>query len=450
MTYRAGTLGMAMALAWLAAAAPLGCGPSSDGPDSGPILIVSPDGGRSLDGAPRQDAKNDSSRRDAKGDAPRDTGHASDATASDTGTDVSSGFDGTFDTGFDAGFDASFDAGLCSAASCPGTTCCGTQCVDTTSDPVNCGQCFAECGDSTTCDTGACVVTACSATTENYGCLISAGVHGTCCGGSCQPFSTKSDPSNCGGCGHICPTGGTCGVGADGIACYVGDAGVSYCMTNADCPAGDICAGQFCLSPKCPSGSDGNACGLGTSPPEGICCAETCVSEYLDDNNCGGCGIVCGSGSFCAEGECMPVPSCATSPAGSLCPISAGVDGSCCEGSCIDLKTSAQSCGQCGEACPGGATCSAGQCLAPDGGTATCSATAGCPSGSLCLGDYRCVKEACGAADDGADCPFGPGQAGTCCGTHCINRNADPSIAAPAPAAPLAFLTSRGGDSSSD
>jgi Collagen triple helix repeat (20 copies) len=42
---------------------------------------------------------------------------------------------------------------------------------------------------------------------------------------------------------------------------------------------------------------DGNACGGGT------CCAGACVDERIDPNNCGGCGVTCGTG--CAAGACV-------------------------------------------------------------------------------------------------------------------------------------------------
>jgi hypothetical protein len=83
----------------------------------------------------------------------------------------------------------------------------------------------------------------------------------TSCGGDC--VDTKSDPSNCGGCGKRC------------------------------------CAGQLCA---------GGACTTGCPPPRIVCVDPSvgcpmCADPTVDPKNCGGCGNVCPSG-VCIDGSC--------------------------------------------------------------------------------------------------------------------------------------------------
>jgi hypothetical protein len=80
------------------------------------------------------------------------------------------------------------------------------------------------------------------------------------CSDSC--VDTESDPTNCGGCGTVCPAG-------DG-------------------------------SPVCESGECSVLCGAGLSP-----CGSSCVDLTTDPNNCGSCGNGCLAGLLCLGGSCL-------------------------------------------------------------------------------------------------------------------------------------------------
>jgi hypothetical protein len=375
---------------------------------------------------------------DGRADGPADGGRGPDST---TGADSGASADATLDsasfdsTTFDTGFfpdtaapDVALgDTGFCTSSSCsPGTTCC-ELCVDTTTDPNNCGGCFQECDQAATCDQGACVWSSCTVADNSGPCLISPGVHGTCCGGTCKAIDTKTDPANCGGCGNVCPIGSICNNG-----CTAPDGGFATCMTDGGCPPGDICnpgSQQSCLPTTCGPGSDDNPCGLSpTFYGQAKCCSQTCVDPSSDDNNCGTCGNVCQAGTFCNEGSCAAIVSCAGSPVNTACPFAPNVIGRCCGGACVDYSTDSQNCEQCGAACPNGASCKTGGCGEPDGGLPDCYDQPGtCPAGDVCYGN-SCVRLQCAAGvDDGKLCGFGPNKSGTCCGGACVDPTSDPN-----------------------
>ena len=374
--------------------------------------LLTGDAGRSShDAAP--DGKHDS-RVDARGDAAQDVAHTFDAPMNVDGPAEAS----------EAGEASQVDGGSCGAGpGCPdGTTCCSGSCCDSTQ----------------ACDQGECVATTCAGEVTNHEpCLLSAGVHGTCCGGLCKQVDIATDPNNCGGCGFICPTGGAiCGVSGQGPpgqpVCTSPSGALVGCEPAAGCPAGDVCgpSGFYCLAPSCGAGSDGNACALSapsSSGPgqSGTCCGQVCLDGSHDDNNCGGCGTVCQTGTFCSGNTCLPTPSCGTAPPGTSCPASLGDVGSCCEKSCVNLSQDSQNCGGCERVCPVGTSCGPAGCTTSDGGTASCDAPGGCPPGYSCFGAI-CLVEVCGAADEGSECAFGNGAQGTCCNSACINIMTNP------------------------
>jgi hypothetical protein len=69
---------------------------------------------------------------------------------------------------------------------------------------------------------------------------------------------TSSSATNCGACGHVCPTGGAC------------------------------VAGQCTCPPAAP-----------------LACNGTCVNPTVDPANCGQCGHVCAPGHTCVAGSCV-------------------------------------------------------------------------------------------------------------------------------------------------
>lgn len=139
----------------------------------------------------------------------------------------------------------------------------------------------------------------------------------TLCAGVC--VDTRTNLSNCGTCGTMCPARSnataTCAAGACGIACTTGFAN---CDSNAT-----------------------NGC-------------ETDVRANV--NNCGTCGTVCparpNAAAACTAGVC-----------GLTCATGFGnCDGNVTNGCETDTRTSALHCGTCGTACPSG-VCEAGVCL---------------------------------------------------------------------------------------
>ena len=77
------------------------------------------------------------------------------------------------------------------------------------------------------------------------------------------------DPSNCGGCGVVCPSG--------------------------------ICQSGFCYEDSFESDSAASPCG-----PAELLCNGVCVFAGSDPYNCGFCGNVCASG-VCDGGGCVEI-----------------------------------------------------------------------------------------------------------------------------------------------
>lgn len=83
-------------------------------------------------------------------------------------------------------------------------------------------------------------------------------------------------------------------------------------------------------------------------------CFGSCVDIETDLNNCGGCGVVCGSSDGCFGGTCVAPPP--SSPCG------AGL--TTCGGECVSISRHAGHCGACFNSCPLGASCRRGVCCA--------------------------------------------------------------------------------------
>ncbi|HEY1818230.1 MAG TPA: hypothetical protein VGG74_38075 [Kofleriaceae bacterium] len=96
------------------------------------------------------------------------------------------------------------------------------------------------------------------------------------------------------------------------------------CTHDTDCPTGHVCKSQACV-PGCDTEAE---CTTGES-----CCNHQCIPTDADPNNCGACGVTCGSG------------------------------GACCSGTCSTLDTDAD-CGACGSACGSADFCSSMACVA--------------------------------------------------------------------------------------
>lgn len=120
----------------------------------------------------------------------------------------------------------------------------------------------------------------------------------TAADGSPECSDLKTDPQNCGFCGHSCQ-GGTCSGGQ---------------CTN--CPPGLTACGGSCVdvtTDPANCGTCGNDCSVGCDAPTCPCCSGTCSDLLFDDNNCGACGSPCPENTFCFLGGCVdPEATCQT------------------------------------------------------------------------------------------------------------------------------------------
>jgi len=135
-------------------------------------------------------------------------------------------------------------------------------------------------------------------------------------------------------------------------------------------------------------------------------CEDGCKFYLTDPDNCGGCGIQCGTFEVCVDGTCEPD-----------CPEGLTL----CGDECVDTDVDLRHCGGCDNACGDNDICDAGTCVEcrPPEGTA-------CPIPGLPF-QAECVRihqdpfncGACGVRCDLLSCPSG-GE-GTCSqGNSCI------------------------------
>jgi hypothetical protein len=197
----------------------------------------------------------------------------------------------------------------------PAQKCCGGRCADPQTDVKNCGGCDMACG-------------AIHAAASCVG--------GQCMSGKCDPgwgdcnndakdgceSNLHSDPTNCTACGAKCTIPNAYAACADG-----------------------------CYTAACQWGFDD--CNM--NPMDG------CETSVLSDkNNCGGCGKPCANlanaMSTCANGSCM-LTSCNQG--------FADCDNNPQTGCEVNIFTSANNCGKCGNVCPQGLVCTNGGCTCP-------------------------------------------------------------------------------------
>jgi hypothetical protein len=182
----------------------------------------------------------------------------------------------------------------------------------------------------------------------------------TKCGDTC--VDTTSDTSNCGACGTVCPTGGTC----SGSACS--------CGTLTDCTSSNSCADLT---------SDTNNCGA---------CGATCPTSCV--------GKKCSNACTLFGNECPSGQTCYLNPSDTLWATT-----------CRALGSSAI-----GEPCTHGNDCAAGLgCFAQNNVTwcwQLCDATHPCPNSATChqnanipnAGGYCTTASACSQANFTVQC----------------------------------------------
>jgi hypothetical protein len=195
------------------------------------------------------------------------------------------------------------------------------------------------------------------------------------------------------------------------------------------CHPGKVCrhGTGFCNDAgRCCDTMDGDvACGSNCCefPTQACCDGQTCT-DLTQNDNCGGCGIVCSGGRTCQDLVC-------TCPAGTTD----------CGGECVNTQSDDNNCGACGNACHGGESCQNGVCACPSGKTdcsGTCTDTnsddANCGAcGNACAADETCFAGRCGCPDatqldcngqctDGFSDPNNCGRCGNVCqaGQNCV------------------------------
>ena len=234
----------------------------------------------------------------------------------------------------------------------------------------------------------------------------------------------RTDRSNCGACGSVCPSDGLGNI----YACVEGRCVLQCEDFNLDCDgivdngcethpsSNDNCGGcgVECLDPERPCVAQPGyhglyACGC---PNDGLYCPRGayCADSQNDDSNCGGCGVGCdplgdGEPPFddtvyygCKGGECGHLK-CTFGNADCDKDIDNG---------CETRITTSQNCGACGHVCPAGQDCRF------DGPSNTFQCK--CPSGETLCG-ARCEDDVCyGECKDLTSDPHNCGGCGVDCG----------------------------------
>ncbi len=163
---------------------------------------------------------------------------------------------------------------------------CGGVCVNVASDAGNCGSCGHACGPNESCQGGVCQSSVVS-----------------CAPGACEDANpcTQDVCLADGSCSHSAANGGACD---DGNACTTGDscqAGVCTGGTPISCPSVANAVAGTCSTT---TGACSYSCFAGFGNCDGSNANGCEVNLSSDVSNCGGCGVSCGPGRFCASGIC--------------------------------------------------------------------------------------------------------------------------------------------------
>lgn len=318
------------------------------------------------------------------------------------------------------------DDGICA---CPeGWRECRGICVDPSADPRHCGGCGAACGAGERCEEGTCAdVDECAEDIfecpgEHIGCEDRPGGYACVCdpgygwnGEECVDLDECASPMT-----NDCLVG-ACVNTDGGFDCECPD---GYVGDGKTCDDADECESQDCgpngtcrntiggFTCDCDPGyrfdavdscEVANACQAGILAPDERWCGGACRTVATDVNHCGDCGVSCGSGGTCSDGNCVCDGSL------SFCP----------QAGCVNLQSDRNHCDACGAACPTGAGCVSGQCICPVDQIA-CNdicVSLGTTANCLSCGDGCATGASCQAS--GCACP---GGAPDICDGLCVNR----------------------------
>jgi hypothetical protein len=290
------------------------------------------------------------------------------------------GDDGSIGDGTVEGGDTGAEASGCAA----GKTMCGSTCTNTGNDPKNCGKCGNKCPTGQVCSMGMCGFSCSSGETlcglppeggtgmdatggtdtgasdattggdtgaSEAGPVVDSGGGTTDAGGPTMPYcaNTNNDPSNCGGCGIVCPPMNMCSNGVCSLTC---GAGTVACIASGTCiPNGTCCNSGDCPVPGEICDKPGGSCACPGG--EKVC---TVTNSCISTNDC------------CKPTDCTV--------AGSTCPMA----GQACQCSMAGYKA----CLAFNACLPDADCCVPGDCTAPNVNTFTCTPNAMPPTSSTC------------------------------------------------------------------
>ena len=261
--------------------------------------------------------------------------------------------------------------------------CCDGACTDTSGDPLHCGACGTTCAvpnGRPRCVAGACMPSTCN---RGWADCDKDPANG------CET-NLRVDPKNCTACGNVCALRNVLPACADG--CYLGACAFGFddcngmvadgCETSVsgdvnNCGACGIRCGSVpnaknaCISGACQL----TGCNNGYSDCDGNVMNGCEILSNSDARNCGACGNACAQGAVCIGGVCTcppcNFPNAKARCAGVQCVIDVcnpnygNCDGNSANGCERRIDGDISNCGACGNVCPMGLVCVQGSCTCP-------------------------------------------------------------------------------------